>query len=82
MDTGLDATKKVVHYAGEFLGNETADTVTKSSHDEIVKEEPVWQKFIPLEKGNGRLKQIDRNIPKIIKQFKCFKACDQKNAWS
>ena len=26
--TGLDASKKVVHKAGEFLGNKTADAVT------------------------------------------------------
>ena len=33
MDTGLDslktASKKVVYKAGEFLGNKTADAVTK-----------------------------------------------------
>ena len=41
LDTGLDAvetvSKKVVHKASEFLGNETGDAVTKSNNDEIVK---------------------------------------------
>ena len=31
------ASKKVVHNAGEFLGNEIADTVTKSNDDNVVK---------------------------------------------
>ena len=35
------ASKKVVHKAGEFLRNKIADTVTKSSDDKIVKQEPV-----------------------------------------
>ena len=41
MDTGLDAFKKVVHNAGEYLGNKIADAVTKSIDDEIEKQEPV-----------------------------------------
>ena len=31
MDTGLDASKKVIHKAGEYLGNKIADAVTKST---------------------------------------------------
>ena len=31
------ASKNVVQKAGEFLGNEIADIVTKSNNDEIVK---------------------------------------------
>ena len=54
MNTGLDAvktaSKKVVNKAGEFLGNITADTVTKSNDDEIVKQEPVEEIMIPQEK--------------------------------
>ena len=45
MNTGLDslktASKKLVHNAGEFLGNKTADAVTVSYDDKIVKQEPV-----------------------------------------
>ena len=45
MDTGLDslktASKKVVHKAGEYLGNKIADTVTKSNDNNIEKQEPV-----------------------------------------
>ena len=37
LDTGLDflktASKKVVHKAGEFLGNKITDSVTKSNND-------------------------------------------------
>ena len=54
MNTGLDAvktaSKKAVNKAGEFLGNITADTVTKSNDDEIVKQEPVEEIMIPQEK--------------------------------
>ena len=41
LDTRLDdvktASKKVVHKAGKFLENKTADAVTKSNDDKIVK---------------------------------------------
>ena len=41
LDTGMDAlkigSKKVVHKAGGFLGNKSADPVTKSSDNKIVK---------------------------------------------
>ena len=41
MDTGLDslktASKKVIHKAGEFIGNKIADAVTYSDDDKIVK---------------------------------------------
>ena len=41
MHTGLDpvkaASKKVVHKAGEFLGNKIADAVTKWNDDNIAK---------------------------------------------
>ena len=58
LDTGLDslkaASKKLVHKAGEFIGNKIADTVTKSNDYKIVKpdENPktVEGTIIPLEK--------------------------------
>ena len=40
----------VVHKAGEFLGNIIVDVVTKSKDDEIVKQEPVKETIVPLEK--------------------------------
>ena len=54
MDMGLDAvktaSKKLVHKAGEYIGNEIADAVTKSNDDNIKKEEPVEKIIIPPEK--------------------------------
>ena len=45
MNTGLDslktASKKVVHKAGGFLENKTADAVAKSNYDKIVEQESV-----------------------------------------
>ena len=39
LDTGLDAVKatsqKIIHIAGEFMGNKIADAVTKSNDDKI-----------------------------------------------
>ena len=56
LDTGLDSlkttSKKVVHKAGEFLGNQIADVVTKSNDDKIVKQEPVEEIIIPPEERN------------------------------
>ena len=41
LDTGLDslktASKKVVHRAGEYLGNKAADAVINSNDDKIAK---------------------------------------------
>ena len=54
MDKGLDslktASKKIVHKAGEFLGNKTADAVTKSNDSNIGKQQPAEEIIIPLEK--------------------------------
>ena len=50
LDTGLDASKKVVHKAGEFIGNKIADTVIKSNDDNIEKQEPVEEIIIPPQK--------------------------------
>ena len=41
--------KKVIHKAGEFLGNKIADAVTKSSDNKIVKQEPVEEIILPPE---------------------------------
>ena len=44
LDTGLDASQKVIHKAGEFIGNKIAEAITKSNDDKIVKQEPNLQK--------------------------------------
>ena len=53
MHIGLDAVKtapkNVVHKAGQFLGNKVADEVTKSSNDNIEKQEPVEEIIVPPE---------------------------------
>ena len=50
MDKELDASKKVVHKAGEFIGNKIADAVTKPHHDNIEKQKPVEKIIISQEK--------------------------------
>ena len=54
MDTGKDsvkiASKKVVHKAGESIGNKIAEAVTKSNDHKIVKQKPVEETIIPPEK--------------------------------
>ena len=50
LDTGLDASKKVIYKAGEFTGNEIADSVTKSNDDNTEKQEPAEEVIIPPEK--------------------------------
>ena len=47
---GLDASKKVVHKAGEFIGNKVANAITKTNDDNNDKQEPVDEIIIPLEK--------------------------------
>ena len=37
LDTGINASKKVVHKKGEVLGNKITDAVAKSRNDKIVK---------------------------------------------
>ena len=66
LDTGLNASKKVFHKAGEYLGNKTADTVllntfatqTKSNDNNIEKQEPVEETIIPLEKREKNSKKL------------------------
>ena len=58
MDTGLDASKKVVHKAGEFIGNKTADAVTNSNDGNIVKQKPVEKIIISPEKRDEILNKL------------------------
>ena len=58
MDKGLDVYTKVVHKAGEFLGNKVADAVTKSSNDNFEKQEPVEEIIIPPEKTEEILSKL------------------------
>ena len=64
LDTGLDAvktaSKKVVHKAGEFIGNKIKDVVTKSTNDESVKQEPAEEIIIPLEKRDEILNKLKK----------------------
>ena len=57
------ASKKVVHKAGEFIGNKTWFAVTKSNDDKIEKKEPVEEISIPLEKR-------EKILNKLIELFK------------
>ena len=59
MDKGLDASKKVVDKASEFIGNKTADAVTKSN-DDIEKHEPVEEIIIPPAKMEEILNKLKR----------------------
>ena len=62
----LDTFEKVVHKAGEFIGNKIADAVTKSNDDNIEKQEPVEEIIIPPEKKEEILnKQIEKSIIKM-----------------
>ena len=60
LDAGLDASKKVVHKAGEFIGNKIADTATKSNDDNIEKQEPVEEIITPPEKRDEILNKLRR----------------------
>ena len=48
---------------GEFLGNKTADAVTKSNCDNIKKQEPAEKLIIP-QKKRWNIKQIKKSITK------------------
>ena len=70
LNTGLGslktASKNVVQKAGEFLGNEIADIVTKSNNDEIVKPDEntrnVEEIIIPLEKLDEILNKLRKTL--------------------
>ena len=50
MDAGLNASKKFVYKADEFLGNKILNAITKTKDDNIEKQEPVQEIIIPLGK--------------------------------
>ena len=69
LDAVKTFSKKVIHKASQFLKNKTADAVTKSNHDKIVKpyKNPINVKEIinlPEEKRRN-MKQIETNIIKM-----------------
>ena len=65
MDKGIDASKKVVHKAGEYLGNKIADAVTKSNDDNIAKQESVEETIIPPEKREEILSKLRKSTTKM-----------------
>ena len=58
LDKALDVSKKVVHKAGEFIGNKTADAIIKSGNDNIEKQEPLQKIIIPPEKREEILNKL------------------------
>ena len=54
--------QKVVHKTNKFIGNKIADAVTKSNNDKIVKQKPVEEIIIPLEKRD----EILNNFRKVL----------------
>ena len=58
LDIGIDASKRVVHKAGEFIGNKIANAVTKLDDDNIEKQEPVEEIIIPPEKRDEILNKL------------------------
>ena len=62
LDKGLDASLKVVHKAGKSIGNKIADAATKSSDDNIEKQEPVEEIIIPSEKRKEILNKLRKAL--------------------
>ena len=64
MDTGLNASEKIVHKACKFFGNKIADAVTKSNDDKIMKPDEyprnVEEIIIPLEKRDEILNKLSK----------------------
>ena len=58
---GLDASKKVVPKADDFLENKIAGTVTKSNDDNIEKQEPV-EEIIILPKKREEILTKSRKV--------------------
>ena len=62
MGTELNASKKVVHKAGKFLGNKISDAVTTSSYNKIVRPDENPRNFeeiiIPLKKRDELLSKL------------------------
>ena len=72
MDIGLDASNKIVHKAGGFIGNKIGDPVlsktlatrTKSNEDNIEKQEHVEEIVIPLQKREEILNKLRKVLQK------------------
>ena len=58
LDTGLDASKKVVYKADEFLGQKFVDAVTQSNDDNIEAQEPLEEIIIPPDKREEILNKL------------------------
>ena len=56
LDRGLDASKKVVHKAGEFLKTKIADAITKSSNYNIEKKKTCWRNNYSARKKRRNIK--------------------------
>ena len=90
LDKGLDASKRSVHKAGEFIGNKIADAIqtmsnnvkrsqTKSNDDKIVKQKPVEEIINPPE--SVRVTNAANGINKklVFKNNALFRSCISKN---
>ena len=68
LDTGINASKEVVHKIGEFLENKKADAVAKLHDNKIVKADEktanVEKKTIPLEKREEILNELRQVLQK------------------
>ena len=60
LDTGLDSSKKVVHKAGEYIGNKITDAVTKLNDNNIEIQEPDEEIIIQPEKRDEILNKLIR----------------------
>ena len=58
LDSLKNASKKVVHTSGKFLGKKIADAVTKLNDYNIEIQEPVEEIIIPLEKRDETLSKF------------------------
>ena len=62
LDTALDAvktaSKKIVHKAGEFIGNKIVDPLTNLNDDNTEKQEPAEEIIIPLVKREETLNKL------------------------
>ena len=77
LDTGLDslksASKKVVHKAGEFIGNKITDAVAKSNDNKILKLEPVGRNNYSTRRKRWNIKQIKTSIIIKMEHYKISK---------
>ena len=61
LDKGLDASKKVVHKASEFIGNKIADAVTKSNDEVLYTSSP--------NKSSAYLLNVERSNLVFLKTY-------------